>query len=142
MKFSIRDCSSKCDQICSFLRSWSHLLEKSLMENFIFCAVMSLHIAIQKFHSSILSTTNCMIYLLFQNHTHSVLHLVMIFLLPKMNWSHKLPNWLNFGHQLRCCVKVGRLVISCPKSVFSAHYVYQIKNSRFLMFCSNPITLK
>ena len=39
IKFSIRDFPSKCDQIYSFLRIWSHLLEKSLMENFIFCAV-------------------------------------------------------------------------------------------------------
>ena len=39
MKFSIKDCSSKCDQIRSFLPIWSHLPEKSLMENFIFCAV-------------------------------------------------------------------------------------------------------
>ena len=31
--------SSKCDQICRKLRIWSHLLKKSLMENFIFCAV-------------------------------------------------------------------------------------------------------
>ena len=40
MKFSIKDFFSKCDQIRSFLRIWSHLLKKSLMENFIFCAVM------------------------------------------------------------------------------------------------------
>ena len=39
MKFSIKDFFSKCDQICSFLRIWSHLLKKSSMENFIFCAV-------------------------------------------------------------------------------------------------------
>ena len=39
MKFSINDFFSKCDQICSFLQNWSHLLKKSLMENFIFCAV-------------------------------------------------------------------------------------------------------
>ena len=39
MKFSITVFFSKCDQICSFLRIWSHLLEKSLMEKFIFCAV-------------------------------------------------------------------------------------------------------
>ena len=41
MKFSIKDFFSKCDQICSFLRIWSHLLNKSLMENFIFCALMN-----------------------------------------------------------------------------------------------------
>ena len=39
-KFSIKDFFSKCDQNCSFLRIWSHLLNKSLMENFIFCAVL------------------------------------------------------------------------------------------------------
>ena len=31
--------SSKCDQIHSSLRIWSHLLKKSLMESFIFSAV-------------------------------------------------------------------------------------------------------
>ena len=36
MKFSIKDFFSKWDQIRSFLRIWSHLLKKSLMENFIF----------------------------------------------------------------------------------------------------------
>ena len=40
MKFSIKDFFSKCDQIRSYLWIWSHLLKKSLMENFIFCAVM------------------------------------------------------------------------------------------------------
>ena len=39
MKFSIKDLFSKCDQIRRKLRIWSHLLKKSLMENFIFCAV-------------------------------------------------------------------------------------------------------
>ena len=36
MKFSIKNFSSKCDQIRSFLRIWSHLLKKSLIENLIF----------------------------------------------------------------------------------------------------------
>ena len=40
MKFSIKDFFNKCDQIRSFLPIWSHLVKKSLMENFIFCAVM------------------------------------------------------------------------------------------------------
>ena len=39
MKFSIKDFFSKCDQIRSCLRIWSHLPKKSLTENFIFCAV-------------------------------------------------------------------------------------------------------
>ena len=36
MKFSIKDFFGKCDQIRSFLRIWSYVLKKSLMENFIF----------------------------------------------------------------------------------------------------------
>ena len=39
MKFSIKDFSSKCDKIGSFLRTWSHFLKKYLIENFIFCTV-------------------------------------------------------------------------------------------------------
>ena len=42
MKFSITDFFSKCEQIRSFLQIWSHLLMKSLMDNFIFCAVFEL----------------------------------------------------------------------------------------------------
>ena len=39
MKFSIKDIFIKCDQIRRKLLIWSHLLNKSLMENFIFCSV-------------------------------------------------------------------------------------------------------
>ena len=39
MKFSIADFFSKCDQIRSFLRIWSHLLKKSIMKNLIFCTL-------------------------------------------------------------------------------------------------------
>ena len=38
-KFSIKYFVSKCDQVRSFLQIWSHLLQKPLMENLIFCAV-------------------------------------------------------------------------------------------------------
>ena len=38
-KFSIKECFSKCYQICRKLWISSHLLKKFLMENFIFCAV-------------------------------------------------------------------------------------------------------
>ena len=40
MNFFIKDFFSKCDQSRSFLRILSYLLKKSLMENFIFCAVI------------------------------------------------------------------------------------------------------
>ena len=38
LKFFIKDFLSKCDQIRSILRIWSHLLKKSLTDNFIFYA--------------------------------------------------------------------------------------------------------
>ena len=41
MKFSIKDFFSKCDQIRTKLRIWSHLLKKSLVENFIPCVMLS-----------------------------------------------------------------------------------------------------
>ena len=42
MNFSIKDFFNKCDQIRNLLRIWSHLLKKSLTENFIYCAVFEL----------------------------------------------------------------------------------------------------
>ena len=40
MKFSIMDFLSKCDQIPRKLQIWQHWLKKSLMRNFIFCAII------------------------------------------------------------------------------------------------------
>ena len=40
MKFSIKDFFSECNQFRRKLQIWTHLLNKSLMENFIFCAVL------------------------------------------------------------------------------------------------------
>ena len=39
MKFSMKNFFSKCEQIRRKLQMWSHLLKKSLMQNFIICAV-------------------------------------------------------------------------------------------------------
>ena len=38
-KFLIKDFFSKCDRIRRKRRTWSHLLKRSLIEKFIFCAV-------------------------------------------------------------------------------------------------------
>ena len=60
IKFSIKDFLRKCDQIRSFLRIWSQLLKKSLMENVIFCSehCIMLHIWSLKF------PYNCIVYLI------------------------------------------------------------------------------
>ena len=51
MKFSIKNFFSKCDQIRRKLRIWSHLLKKSLTENFVFCAVILINLA--KFYQNV-----------------------------------------------------------------------------------------
>ena len=43
MKFSIKNFFINCDQIPRKLQIWSHLLEKSLMENFIFCIILFIY---------------------------------------------------------------------------------------------------
>ena len=45
MKFSMKDFFTKCDQIRRKLRISSHLLKKSIIENFISCAVPKQNIA-------------------------------------------------------------------------------------------------
>ena len=50
VKFSMKDFFSKYDQIRSFLWIWSHLLKKSLIENFIFCTVLELQQILKVIH--------------------------------------------------------------------------------------------
>ena len=51
MKFSIKDLFSKCDQIRSFVRIWSHLPKKFLMENFFFlCSEKVQHLKVHFYY--------------------------------------------------------------------------------------------
>ena len=52
MKFSIKDFFSKCGRI------WWHLLKKSLMENFFFCAVNASELYSESCHTSKLDTAD------------------------------------------------------------------------------------
>ena len=54
IKFSIKDFFSKYDQIGWKLRIWSHILKKSLMQNFIFCPLT----LVKGLVLSYMSTTN------------------------------------------------------------------------------------
>ena len=59
--FSIKGFVSKCDQIRSFLRIWSHLLKKSLMKSFIFlCSVTHFFCSPKKNTKKSLSDKNCL----------------------------------------------------------------------------------
>ena len=63
MKFSIKDFFSKCDQIRSFQQIWSHLLKKSLMENFIFCVVILNHLIITYYANMFTALFESLIYI-------------------------------------------------------------------------------
>ena len=54
MNFSNKNFFSKCYQIRSFPRIWSHLLKKFLMENFFFCAVLQSYLC-NRFQRSIIN---------------------------------------------------------------------------------------
>ena len=60
IKFSIEDFFSKCDQIGKKLEIWSQLLNKSLMENFIFCAVSFTYRPSPRF--TLINRTDCLIH--------------------------------------------------------------------------------
>ena len=59
MKFYIKHFANKCDQIRSFLRIWSHLLEKSTMENFIFLCSELTNTRLTQKHESAWGTFKC-----------------------------------------------------------------------------------
>ena len=92
MKFFIKDFFSKCDRIRSFLRIWSHLLKKSLMQTFTFCAVFRLYMNNPK-------NKYCKVLIVLSGHT-CVLHEVIwmsssCFLQTKVSMKlyFKLLNW-------------------------------------------------
>ena len=110
LKFSTKDFSSKCDQIRRKLRILSHLLNKSLMENFIFGAVDKLHLPlnykeriIMKIGETEIKSSNCVNLLgikiddkiIFNKHLHYIAdnasHRINTFpsLAPYMNESKK-----------------------------------------------------
>ena len=72
MKFSTADFFSKCDQIRRKLQIWSHLLKKSVMENFIFCAVLVAQLGVSTdLKDPYLRTTSSL--LIFHKHNHLTL---------------------------------------------------------------------
>ena len=73
MKFSIKDFFSKSDQICRKLRIWSHLLKKSFMENFVFCAVCGVQKLMSHWNCPFLARTG----ISFQNSLHIFKLLIM-----------------------------------------------------------------
>ena len=110
MKFSIKDFFSNCDQIHSFLRIWSHLLKKSIIENFIFWAVkvvwhrwrlwsssssvLLLYIILSSYHS--LQYTR--IFVLFDSNFYLTLIFVTYLMVQIEYWSNILGRTLNVPH--------------------------------------------
>ena len=110
MKFSIKDFFSNCDQIHSFLWIWSHLLKKSIIENFIFWAVkvvwhrwrlwsssssvLLLYIILSSYHS--LQYTR--IFVLFDSNFYLTLIFVTYLMVQIEYWSNILGRTFNVPH--------------------------------------------
>ena len=114
--FYIKGFFRKCDQIRSFLRIWSHLLKKPLIENFIFCAVflvvwympnwcrLSIDLQEQKRHNrNILK--NCFLYCISSYHkTELLFHSACLRDLDHSSLSYLLPRYdINFRSSHRMC---------------------------------------
>ena len=100
MKLSIKDLFNKCDQIRRKLRIWSHLLKKSLMENFNFCAVIQ---PLRPCHLTILppfSPCHLTTFIHFSHLTSSLLsYLSQLTTLPTTNRPLQNSNILPLGRQ-------------------------------------------
>ena len=80
MKFFIKGFFSKCDQICSFLRIWSHSLKKYLMENFILCVL--------KADSNLIKNTGNIQIESFPTMINRIMKSVFVFLYLYQPWEH------------------------------------------------------
>ena len=80
IKFSCKNFFSRCDQIRSFLGIWLHLLRKFLMENFIFCTVLTVvglaHLREHKLKCNFQNCVNsiCSCGLDIESNSHFLLH--------------------------------------------------------------------
>ena len=93
-KFSTRDFFSKCDQIRSFLRIWSHLLKKSLMEDFNFCAVQNFFLKNSREIYRVVKSTSLLGYLIPKEPGNNRVKFVYSDLLKLAGF---LKNWMHFG---------------------------------------------
>ena len=96
MKFSIKDFFSKCGQIRRKMSILSHLLNKSLMENFIFCEVVLKFFVSKNMH---------FLELLLEEFTSKIIKSAVEILLT---WTPSKITWNNNHHQRRC-IEIGAL---------------------------------
>ena len=80
MKFSSNNFFSQCDEICSFLRIWSHSLKKYLMENFILCVL--------KADSNLIKNTGNIQIESFPTMINRIMKSVFVFLYLYQPWEH------------------------------------------------------
>ena len=130
-KFSIKNFCSKSDHMHCSLRIWSHLLEKSLIGNFLFCAVII--VASIQTMSKVYEWTGCLFSQASKYH---------FFYLPYINFRrqtmfflpHELSNRNNSQHQRTMLIQ-----INCPDSIGTRNAFNWIKDKhlKFLNYLGN-----
>ena len=121
IKFTIKDFSSKCDQIRRKLQIWSYLLNKPLMENFIFCAVLVLKL-LNSSNCSFTSSNNSLPVLI--TPCPSILGLLAIIFLNKI--SNGIPNNMP--------INLPFYSFALPFMVFLTRFISNPNSSRTLLF--------
>ena len=121
MKFSIKNFFSKFDQIRSFLRIWSHLLKKSLMESFICCVVLL------KANSPSF-VEKCLPISFFGDHDTAIYQQIQL-----ANKSSLTPQVGKFSRGRSCCyfIKAAHLFCSCFSSML---FILSCFNSHICLF--------
>ena len=90
MKFSFKDFFSKCDQIRSFLRIWSHLPKKSLMENFSYFTVITIFDKLDSYNQN--PFVDIIFKLIITRKNYSKLFIWL-------SWSNRIINIIEFIHK-------------------------------------------
>ena len=108
MNFSVKNLFSKCEHIRIKLRIYSHLLNKSLTENFIFCVVNIIGF----------TTESCKFF--FKPNCQSLVYFTSI------NTWHRLVSSLLFRNQFLACSK--GLELSAQELLHDNQYTFRTKN--------------
>ena len=118
----IEDFFNKCDEIRIFLRIWSHLLKKSFMKIFIFCAILSLHF--------ILIIMVEILALSLHNHTTKSL-IVTTMDIDYQDILQKMRAWLQFQK------KRFQIIIKTPKKTEAGVKLYKTQQKCIIWYGEN-----
>ena len=140
MKFFIEDFFSECFQIIRFLRIWSYLLKKSLLENFIFCALKITQIS-EKGYDLLVS----IMYFIGSDYYQNFLFFVPMLSSLILDSNKKVTNWILTRTLSENIIRFDSNLGSTMSNLDTGKLILKFNNSvlvqiKFLSLYSNFIT--